>query len=96
MRPSQDEGRYRNRNVGGPILRNKLFFYTGWEQTRRDLSSNSLITVSKAVVDQLGLKPQPDAVPNVQTAKFFIAKSDYSSARRTVRPSRLRFQNNAP
>ena len=33
-------------DVGGPIVKNKLFFYGGWEQTRRDLSSSSLITVS--------------------------------------------------
>ncbi len=84
-------------DVGGPILRNKLFFYTGWEQTRRDLSSTSLITVSPAVVTQLGLKPQPAAAPNVQTAKFFIAKSDYeigAGNRATVRW--LRFHNDAP
>src|SRR5262252_1339184 len=33
-------------SVGGPIVRSKLFFYAGWEQTRRDLSSTKLITVS--------------------------------------------------
>jgi hypothetical protein len=84
-------------DVGGPILRNKVFFYTGWEQTRRDLSSTALITVSPSIVAQLGLKPQPDAVPNVQTAKFFIAKSDYQvngANRATVRW--LRFHNDAP
>src|SRR5215471_14813694 len=64
-------------DLGGPIMKNKAFFYTGWEQTRRDLSSTSLITVSPDVVQQLGLKPQPAAAPNVQTAKFFIAKGDY-------------------
>ncbi len=37
-------------DVGGPILRNRLFFYGGWEQTRRDLSSGSLITVDPAIV----------------------------------------------
>src|SRR5881227_2654782 len=36
-------------NVGGPIVKNKLFFYSGWEQTRRDLSSTSLITVDPAI-----------------------------------------------
>ena len=54
-------------DVGGPIVRNKVFFYGGWEQTRRDLSSGSLITVDPAIVAQVGLKPQPDAAPNVQT-----------------------------
>jgi hypothetical protein len=84
-------------DVGGPVVKNTLFFYTGWEQTRRDLSSGSLVTVSPSIVSQLGLKSQPDAVPNVQTAKFFIAKSDYRvspSNRATVRW--LRFHNDAP
>jgi hypothetical protein len=61
-------------NVGGPVLKNKLFFYGGAERTRRDLSSGSLISVSPAVVASVGVKPQPDAWPNVQTAKFIIAK----------------------
>src|SRR4029079_6262889 len=64
-------------DVGGPIIHNKLFFYGGWEQTRRDLSSGSLITVSPSVVEAAGLAPQPVSVPNVQTAKFLIAKGDY-------------------
>ena len=84
-------------DVGGPIVRNKLFFYGGWEQTRRDLSSNSLITVTPAIITQLGLKPQPDAAPNVQTAKFAIGKADYqvnSSNRLTARW--IRFHNDAP
>ncbi len=83
--------------LGGPILKNKLFFYGGWEQTRRDLSSNSLITVSSDIVSQLGLKAQPTAVPNVQTAKFKMAKSDYqlnNANRFTVRW--IQFHNDAP
>ena len=83
--------------LGGPIVKNKLFFYGGWEQTRRDLSSNSLITVSADVVNQLGLKAQPTAVPNVQTAKFKIAKSDYQmngANRLTFRW--IQFHNDAP
>ena len=83
--------------LGGPIVKNKLFFYGGWEQTRRDLSSNSLITVTADQVAQLGLKTQPTAVPNVQTAKFKIAKSEYQmngANRLTFRW--IQFHNDAP
>jgi hypothetical protein len=84
-------------DVGGPVLRNKLFFYGGWEQTRRDLSSTSLITVSPAVVAAVGVKPQPAAAPNVQTAKFKIAKGDYQVSPGTRLTARwIQFHNDAP
>jgi hypothetical protein len=84
-------------DVGGPIVKNRAFYYVGWEQTRRDLSSNSLVTITPANAAAVGLKSQPDAVPNVQTAKFFIAKSDFEAmrgSRATVRW--IRFHNDAP
>jgi hypothetical protein len=85
-------------DVGGPIVKNKLFFYGGWEQTRRDLSSNSLINQGvRDLAPSLGLKDQPVAVPNVQTAKFAIAKTDYQingGSRFTARW--IQFHNNAP
>ena len=56
-------------NVGGPILKNRLFFYGGLERTRRDLSSLSPITVDPAIVASVGVKPQPATVPNVQTGE---------------------------
>jgi hypothetical protein len=83
--------------IGGPIMRNKAFFYVGWEQTRRDLSSNSPITITPANAAAIGLKAQPAFVPNIQTAKFFIAKSDLQvtpANRATVRW--IRFANDAP
>jgi hypothetical protein len=84
-------------DVGGPIIKNKLFFYGGWEQTRRDLSSGSLITVTPSVITQIGLKPQPDAAPNVQTAKFAIGKGDYQINNNNRLTARwIRFHNDAP
>src|SRR5439155_25720130 len=85
-------------DVGGPLIKNKLFFYGGWERTRRDLSSTS--TINQPVRDLaplLGLGAQPVAVPNVQTAGFAIAKADYQidgSNRFTARW--IQFHNNAP
>jgi hypothetical protein len=78
-------------------IRNKAFFYGGWEQTRRDLSSNSLITVPASTVALLGLKPQPAAAPNVQTAKFLIVKGDYNISNAHRANLRwVQFHNNAP
>jgi hypothetical protein len=84
-------------DVGGPLIKNKAFFYTGWEQTRRDLSSTSPITITGANAAAIGLAPQPAFVPNVQTGKFFILKGDMQlngANRATVRWNR--FHNDAP
>src|SRR4051812_319659 len=83
--------------VGGPLMKNKAFFYVGWEQTRRDLSSTSPITITPANAAAIGLGPQPAFVPNVQTGKFFIAKSDVqlnAANRATIRWNQ--FHNDAP
>ena len=84
-------------NVGGPVLKNKLFFYGGAERTRRDLSANSLITVDPAIVASVGVKPQPAAAPNVQTAKFIIVKADYQfNASHRMTGRWVQFKNDAP
>src|SRR4029078_12990317 len=76
---------------------NKVFFYGGWEQTRRDLSSNSLITVSPSVVASVGVNPQPAAPPNVQRAKFKIGKGDYQINQANRLTARwIQFHNDAP
>jgi hypothetical protein len=84
-------------DVGGPIVKNRAFFYAGWEQTRRDLSSTSLITVDPAIVAAVGVKPQPTAAPNVQTAKFAIGKGDVQLDQNNRLTARwIRFHNDAP
>ncbi|HMD35373.1 MAG TPA: TonB-dependent receptor [Vicinamibacterales bacterium] len=83
--------------VGGPIVKNKLFFYAGWEQTRRDLSSTSLVTADPAIVAAVGVPAQPAALPNVQTAKFAIGKGDYQINNNNRLTARwMRFHNDAP
>jgi hypothetical protein len=83
--------------VGGPVIKNTLFFYGGWEQTRRDLSSGSLITVDPSIVAAVGVNPQPAAAPNVQTAKFAIAKADYQINGGNRFTGRwIQFHNDAP
>src|SRR4051812_9898316 len=91
------KGDTRTADVGGPILKKPAFFYAGWEQTRRDLSSTALVTITPANAAAIGLAPQPAAVPNVQTGKFIIGKGDIQlngANRATVRW--LRFHNDAP
>jgi hypothetical protein len=84
-------------DLGGPLVKNKLFFYAGWEQTRRDLSSTSLITVDPSIVAAVGVRAQPAAAPNVQTAKFAIGKGDYQiDANNRLTARWIRFHNDAP
>jgi hypothetical protein len=84
-------------DIGGPLIKNTLFFYGGWEQTRRDLSSTSLITVDPAIVAAVGVKPQPAAAPNVQTAKFAIGKADYQiNGDNRLTGRWIQFHNDAP
>jgi hypothetical protein len=84
-------------DVGGPIVKNRAFFYAGWEQTRRDLSSTSLITADAALVSAVGQPAQPAAAPNIQTAKFAIGKVDYQLDQNNRLTGRwIRFHNDAP
>lgn len=65
---------------GGPILKDRLHFYSGFENTYRDLSAQSVITVTPENAARLGLASQPAVVPREQTARFFIGKVDYQLA----------------
>lgn len=61
--------------LGGPILRNKLFFYGGYEYTKQQLPE--LITIDPAVASAIGLAPQPTTVEGYRATPFYIGKLDY-------------------
>ncbi|BCS35887.1 hypothetical protein TBR22_A51220 [Luteitalea sp. TBR-22] len=63
--------------LGGPIVKDRLHFFTGFESTYRDLSSQSVITILPENAARIGLAAQPAVVPREQTARFFIGKADY-------------------
>jgi hypothetical protein len=83
--------------LGGPIVKDKLHFFTGFESTYRDLSAQSVITVLPENAARLGLEPQPGVVPREQTARFFIGKADYQLAQNHRLTGRtIIFRNDSP
>jgi hypothetical protein len=83
--------------LGGPAIKDKLFYYLGYERTRRDLSAQKVITIVPSNASALGLAAQPGVPPNIQTVPFFIGKADYQinpSNRLTAR--HIIFRNDSP
>ncbi|MGI8672495.1 MAG: TonB-dependent receptor domain-containing protein, partial [Luteitalea sp.] len=83
--------------VGGPVVKDKLHYFFGFENTYRDLSGQSVITVLPDNAARIGLAAQPGVVPREQTGRFFIGKGDYQLApshRLTARS--LVFRNDSP
>jgi len=81
--------------VGGPAVRNKLFYYFGFERTYQDLER--AITIDPAVASQVGVAAQPATVPSSRSTPFFIGKADWqiNSAHRLS--GRINtFRNNNP
>lgn len=63
-------------NVGGPVKRDKLFFFSAFEHVSHDLSTP--VTVSTANLTALGLPANfGDPVPTVERPYFYLAKVDY-------------------
>ena len=63
--------------AGGPIVRDRLHFFGGFESTYRDLSGSTPVTIRPEDADRLGLAQQPSALPREQTARFYIGKVDW-------------------
>lgn len=61
--------------LGGPILRNKLFFYGGYEYTKQQLPE--VVNIDPELARQIGLAPQPTVVEGYRATPFYIGKIDY-------------------
>ncbi|HEX2444491.1 MAG TPA: TonB-dependent receptor [Vicinamibacterales bacterium] len=63
-------------DMGGPIVRDRVQYFAGFENTNRDLSGGRVITISAANAAALGLTPQPAYIPAALDTKFAIGKVD--------------------
>jgi hypothetical protein len=86
--------------LGGPIKKDKLFFYLGYEYLKNDLSANRVITVTPETASVLGLSPEAlgdGVIPAVQSVDMFIAKLDYQvSAAHRLSARYSLFKNTTP
>jgi hypothetical protein len=86
-------------DVGGPVVKDTLHYYVGFENTARDLSADRVITIKPADAARIGLTPEESSgvIPAEQTARFFIGKADYQvnpTNRLTARY--ILFRNDSP
>jgi len=81
--------------VGGPIVKNSVHFYTGYERTYREMPR--IMNIDAGIAAQVGVTPQPAAVDAYQKVQFLIAKVDWQatpSQRLTARTNL--FENSNP
>jgi hypothetical protein len=65
--------------LGGPIMRDRVHFYGGYERLVNDLSAGRVIAVTPANIAALGLSSEAignGVIPAVQTVNMFISKVD--------------------
>jgi hypothetical protein len=90
--------------IGGPIIRNRWHFYTGFEDVSRDLAGEPqrVITISQANQQALiaaGVPSAafPNSIPTAQKVKFFIVRTDVQLTNKHSLVGRVNdFRNNSP
>jgi hypothetical protein len=63
--------------VGGPIVKNELHFYTGYERTYREMPR--IINIDPGIATQVGVAQQSGSVPAYQEVQFLIGKVDWQA-----------------
>ena len=62
---------------GGPIIKDRTFYFGGLERTQRDLSGGRVVTITPANAARLGLS-EPTYIPAAAKTKFAIGKIDHN------------------
>ena len=91
-------------SVGGPIIKNRWHFYTGFEDVSRDLAGEPqrVITISQAnqqalVAAGVSADAFPNSIPAAQKVKFFIVRTDAQLTNKHHLVGRVNtFRNNSP
>lgn len=85
--------------VGGPVVKDKVHYFFGFENTSRDLSAERPITINPQAAARLGLSAQESSgvIPAEQDARFFIGKVDYQvSQAHRLTGRHISFRNDSP
>ena len=90
--------------VGGPIIRDRWQFYTGYEHVKRDLAGESqrVVTITeanKAALIAAGVPAEafPASIPTSQNVNFFIVRTDVQVSNQHRLTGRYNlFRNNSP
>ncbi len=91
-------------SVGGPIVKNRWHFYTGFEDVSRDLGGEPqrVVTVTQAnqqalVAAGVSADAFPNTIPAAQKVKFFIVRTDAQLSDKHHLVGRVNtFRNNSP
>ncbi|MBE3132658.1 MAG: TonB-dependent receptor [Acidobacteria bacterium] len=86
-------------DVGGPFIRDRLHYYFGFENTKRGLSADRVITIDQTAAARIGLTPDQSSgvMPAGQTVRFFIGKADYQvNPAHRVTARYILFRNSSP
>jgi len=80
---------------GGPVVRDRVHYYAGFERTYRDMTGT--FNLDPALVASVGQPPQPNTVPAYQSVRFFLGKIDAQLAQGHRLTGRVNwFENNNP
>ena len=86
-------------DVGGPVVKDRLHYYVGFENTARDLSADRVITIKPEDAARIGLTAEQSSgvIPAEQTARFLILKGDYQlSTTNRLTARYIMFRNDSP